>query len=265
VVTAHGTDVNQALVDAGYRRRMLSAARQAERILCVSEFVRARLLSLGCSGERVLVHHLGVPIPARPGRGSGGGLRFICVAALRPEKGHLHLVRAFREVAAQVPEAELVLVGEGELRGAVASLVAESGLSGRVHLLGARTEAEVQAELARADVYVQHSVVHRTDRVLKEEGLPVSLVEAAGMGLPIVTTQVGGILEICRHGVNGLASAAGDHRAMARNMLRLAQDPGLRLSLGERGRALVVARFDQHRLLRGLEDLYAEILTGGER
>jgi glycosyltransferase involved in cell wall biosynthesis len=118
----------------------------------------------------------------------------VFVGRLDRSKDPVLLLQAFGHLAARRPNLELVLVGDGVLRGELESSIRESGLAGRVHLMGARTSATI-AELHRAaDVFVLSSLY---------EGMPIALLEAVASGLPVASTRVGEVARVIREGTNG--------------------------------------------------------------
>ncbi len=100
VITAHGSDVNKAFVDSTYRKEIQETINRVDKVICVSEFIRQKLLELGCQKEKLIVNYLGIPIKnATPlGREDTDHIKLICVAALRKEKGHIYLLKALENV-----------------------------------------------------------------------------------------------------------------------------------------------------------------------
>ena len=258
-VTAHGSDVNKAVSDPTYREKVQDVFKRADRIICVSQFIRERLISLGCDEQKLVVNYMGTPIRRfeRSRFNKRENITLICVAALKEEKGHEFLLRAVAQVIKEVKAIQLYLVGDGEMKEQIINLIDALDLNKYVHLLGWKGEDEIFELLSEADIYVQHSVrCIVKDKILKEEGLGISLVEAAGMGLPIVASDVGGIREVCIHGYNGLLGQERDVSSMASHILTLIKNPDLRFSLGQAGRDLVIKKFDQRKLLQKLETYY---------
>jgi len=266
-ITAHGSDVNRAVSDPHYREKVQNVFKRVKQIICVSHFIKERLISLGCDEQKLMVNYIGTPIRnnGRPKCDNREILTLICVAAFREEKGHEFLLKAVAQVIRDVRDIQLVLVGEGALKQRIKNLVETLKLKQNVQLLGWTNQEEVFELLADADIYVQHSVrCIVEDNILKEEGLPISLVEAAGMGLPIVATDVGGIGEICIHGHNGLLCRERDVSHMANHILTLIKNPELRFSYGQAGRDLAFRQFDESKLLKKLEALYDRHRDGDE-
>ena len=122
----------------------------------------------------------------------------------------------------------------------------------------------------RTHIYAQHSITTSQGKgvpqpALHEEGLPISFVEAAGCGLPLVGTRTGGVPEICREGLNGMLVDQKDVERMARCILELADDPKRRAAMGRASRELAQSEFDQEKQFQRLEELYNEVVAGGTR
>ena len=267
IVTAHGTDVNSALVDSEYRESLRKVFARADRILAVSDFIAERLEEVGCDPHKVHRHYLGGPIPAQPAKqGDAQQIRVLCIAAFRPVKGHRFLVEAFADAASRDNRLQLVLVGEGAERTAIESLVDEKNLRDRVTFTGSLSPDQVQQTLRESHLYAQHSLPHREidaagRPLFSEEALGISFVEAAGHALPLVAARSGGVSEICRHEINGFLVEPQDTAQMAARILELAEHPELRAKLGQAGRELVQAEFDQRQQLASLETIYDEVLS----
>jgi glycosyltransferase involved in cell wall biosynthesis len=167
------------------------------------------------------------------------------IAALADHKGQRYLIDAAKLVAAAHPESRFVIVGEGELRGALERQIAATGLTGTVHLAGFRED--IETFLAGFDLFVLSSHM---------EGLGTSLLDAMWFGIPIVATRVGGVPDVIEDGVNGLLVAPRDPAALAQATLRLLADAGLRRRLGEEGRRTVEERFTAARMVEGTAAVY---------
>src|SRR5262249_18028926 len=117
VVTYHGMDITvRAKTDAEAARRRAAFA-AADRVIAVSDFIKAGLLAAGCPAEKITLHYIGVDtakfMPATSPRSTTDVL---FVGRLVEKKGVIHLVRAMAEVRKHVPNAELVVAGDGPLR-----------------------------------------------------------------------------------------------------------------------------------------------------
>ncbi len=160
--------------------------------------------------------------------------RFLSVARISPEKGHLILLDAFAEVYKENPEARLTFAGDGDMRPMVETRIAELELADAVEITGWVDAQRVQAELARASVLVQPSFI---------EGLPVVIMEAMARHRPIVSTYVAGIPELVTPDVGWLVPA-GDVPALADAMkIAISADSG---TLSAMGRAAATRAKERH-------------------
>ena len=175
------------------------------------------------------------------------------VAAVREPKGHEYAIAAWPKVRAQVPDATLLIVGDGPHLPALRALVGDAPDTGIV-FAGARED--VPAILRGSTLALLPSLT---------EALPTSLIEAAATGLAVVATTVGGTPETVEHGRTGILVAPRDAEALAESVTDLLIDSGLRAKYGAAGRRLAEERFDLTRWAGRLADLYAEALGTNER
>lgn len=189
--------------------------------------------------------------PARRRRSSEPPV-WAVVAALRPDKNHVGLVRAWAGVVAAHPGATLLVVGDGPARGDIERVVAEAGLGESVRLLGRRDD--VHDILATVDGVVSASI---------DEALPTALIEAAASGLPVVAADAGGTREIVADGITGRVVPVGDVPALTEALLEVIGDPERATAYGAAGRALVEQKYSMTTWVDRLEELYREAM--GER
>ena len=149
------------------------------------------------------------------------------VARLDYLKDHTTAVRAIHALAKSTPNVLLLLVGEGPERPKIEAEIALRGLQKNVRLLGQRND--VPQILQAADAMLLTSI---------SEGIPLTLIEGMAAGLPIVSTDVGGVREVVVEEETALLAAAGDDAALARRLQQLLADNDLRRRLGSAGRRL---------------------------
>jgi glycosyltransferase involved in cell wall biosynthesis len=176
-----------------------------------------------------------------------GELLFMTVANLRPEKGYQVLLDAARAIADRGLPLRMAAVGRGPLSTTLHARHVELALGDRFQFLGQRDD--VLELLAGVDAFVLPSL---------HEGLPVTLMEATSVGLPIVATSVGGIPQILEDEVDALLVPPGDPGALVEAMTRLASDPELRERLGRRAK-LRSSMFDIVEASRTVEDIYLQV------
>lgn len=149
----------------------------------------------------------------------------------------------------RLPGVHLVVLGDGEDRGALERYVLDSRIGDRIHFLGWRLD--VPAVMADLDMVVLSS---------RNEGTPVSLIEAGAAGLPVVSTEVGGVASVVLDERTGLLVPPGDPTSLAHAMNRLLSNPELRRRFGAAAREHAIRSFSKERLVDDIRLLYDELI-----
>jgi glycosyltransferase involved in cell wall biosynthesis len=165
----------------------------------------------------------------------------VTIASLEEKKGHYYLIEALAQLKTQGMKFKSLLIGEGDKRAEIEAQIAKHGLDDYVELLGRQPRHRVQELLAQADALVLPSIITKKG---KKEGIPVALMEALAMELPVVTTRISGIPELIEDKVTGLLVAEKDAPAMAEALRYLIEHPEERVELGKVGRQRVIDEFD---------------------
>ena len=267
VTTFHGFDATLSTASllrspawANYPLFRRQLARQGDVFLCVSSFIRERVLAMGFPASRTHVHYTGVDTEAIRPRAADQETRTILhVARLVDMKGTRDLIRAMAALPPRHADARLVIIGDGERRRSLERLAGSLGLGERVRFLGALPHAQALDWMARAAMLVLPSIHTCTGRT---EGLGMVLLEAAATGVPIIGSRVGGIPEAVRDGVTGFLVPPQDPAAMARRIADLLDDRALRLRMGGEARRFVERQFDGRRQTERLEAFYDAAVAG---
>jgi glycosyltransferase involved in cell wall biosynthesis len=268
--TAHAKDIYcAALNPAGLLRRKLRAARfvvtctdanraHLERIEprakvhCIYHGLNAEFTSLL---DRKTAVELTQPAPPAlpPTR-----LRALGVGRLVEKKGFDVLVEACGILRGQGVAVEAVIVGEsGAHEAEIRRRIAALGLAAHVRLKGPMEQARLYEEYGRASAFcLPCRVLEDGDR----DGIPNVLVEAMACGVPVITTNVSGIPEVVRDGVNGQLVPPDDPQALAAALLRCAREPQFAERLAHAGRATVRERFDGDAHAAQLAALFREVM-----
>lgn len=181
-----------------------------------------------CGLERAFHEVPSVAIPQAP--------RLVCVGRLCEQKGQLLLLEAASRLAARSIAFELVLAGDGEMRGEIERLIAHHGLQQQVCITGWIGSEQVREHMLAARALVLPSFA---------EGLPVVLMEAMALRRPVLSTYVAGIPELVRPGENGWLVPAGDIEQLTEAMADCLQQPVEALQrMGAAGHARVLERHD---------------------
>lgn len=263
IVTFHGFDATtrlDALLRSGspaaanyalFRRQL---ARRGDLFLCVSEYIRQKVLALGFPEERTRVHYTGIDTDRiHPRSAESVQPTLLHVARLVKVKGTEYLLRAFARVVGTVPSVRLQIIGDGPLRSSLEQLARSLGIAANLQFLGARPHHEVMEALGAASMLVLPSVTTSTGAA---EGLGMVLLEAAAMGVPVIGTRHGGIPEVVVDGRTGFLVEERSVDELAERILALLENPAERRAMGQQARALVQDRFSIGRQTRELEALY---------
>jgi colanic acid/amylovoran biosynthesis glycosyltransferase len=229
---------------------------EADFVCCISHFCRSQVMLRAPPRHwsRFEVTPMGVDMsrfqpPDREAQRRGHGphepLEILCVGRLAPVKGHDLLLAALRRLRLEGRNIRLHLVGDGPERARLEALAVTYGLEASVHFAGSINRDGIRRVYEQADVFALSSLT---------EGVPVVLMEALAMELPCVAPALAGIPELIRDGREGLLFRPGDEQALAQALARLDDDAALRTTLGQAGRARVLATHD-------LEDTAREIAT----
>jgi len=180
---------------------------------------------------------------------AGGAPLAVVVANMRHEvKRQEDFLAAFAQVRRGVPEAQALLVGEGQRRDELVRIAREHGLGGSVHFLGSRQD--VPAILARATFGVLCS---------SKEGLSNAVMEGMAAGLPMVVTDAGGNAELVKDGARGFVIPPERPEALAQAMLRILADPGRARRMGQAARRFVEEELGLDRMIAEHDRLYRRL------
>lgn len=228
----------------------------AEFVACVSLFGRAQGMRLVGQNHWSKIHVIrcGLPFDRIPLKSptEANSRTMICVGRLSPEKGQAGLLQAFAKLRAMHPELRLRLVGDGPDRAALESLAKELDLSDVVAFAGRLPEEETLAEIACADILVLPSFM---------EGLPIVLMEAMAVGVPVIASRVAGIPELVEDDVTGLLFTPSDWDELASRIDFLLGNEAARDRLAERAKGKIAAEFDTRRSAQKLAALFGS--SGG--
>jgi N-acetyl-alpha-D-glucosaminyl L-malate synthase BshA len=245
VVTLHGSDVTILGSDPSYQIVNNHSVEKADAVTAVSKFIQREAYErLGIEREvKVIPNFVDTqafaPAPcdaAKADYDECGGI--IHVSNFRPVKRVPDLVQAMAFVVKKEPKARLTLVGDGPDRPGVEKLVDSLGLRRNVTLTGFRSD--IPNLMRCSDIGVLCS---------ETESAPLTLLEGMSTGLPMVATEVGGVLEIIDEGCNGLLVPSKQPEKLAQAILRLYRDSMLRTKLGENARKTVLEKYTAEKVV----------------
>lgn len=270
VISVHGYDVcysplqyvrlmrSRFVSYALKRRRLLDSA---DLILCCSEYLQRRVVSLGVAREKTRVHYLGVDLETIDsvnrdvtGERSFKGMHVVCVGRLVPIKGQDVLIRAIPEIRHKVPNLKVTLVGAGPRLAHLKRLARSLGVEEVAEFVGALSHADTLRVMGSADVVVVPS--RRLARV--EEAFGLVAAEAMALGVPVVASETGGLAELLDQGRLGVLVPQGCPSTLARGVIQAVETSSPdRLKLAEDA---VRTHYDASQQLLRLERIFDELV-----
>lgn len=195
VTVFHGSDVSSNDVFVNHHYDELFAT--GDLFLPISHYWNHRLVAFGCPKEKTHTLHLGVDVDHLEFRPralpSGRPMKFLTVGRLVPNKGHEIAIRALAQLYLAHPDFTYTVIGDGPLNGQLRELAKQLGVSNNVQFVGLQDHDSVIDHMNRSDVFLlaSHSIPSG-----QSEGLPVVLMEAMALGLPVVSVDLTGIPEL---------------------------------------------------------------------
>lgn len=264
IVTFHGYDITIKPSRAWYssysyfmylaRRKKLR--RVASKFVAVSSFIKEKLIQRGFPEDKIVVHYVGVDLEKFSCISSQSRKPIVLfVGRLVEVKGCEFLIRAMAIVQSVMPNAELVVLGDGPLK---KSLEATTGrLLTNYQFLGFQSQPVVKDWMQRAKVFSVPSISTKSGYT---EAFGTVFVEAQSMGLPVVSSLSGGIPEAVEDGKTGFLVPEKDVQSLANRILTLLEDEPLWYQMSQNAIARARSHFDIRKQTKKLEDIYSEVL-----
>jgi len=173
------------------------------------------------------------------------------IARLFHLKGHEYVIEAAQRIVRQCPDARFLWIGDGLLQDRYVQQIREANLTEYFHLVGLVPPSEIPRLISAMDVLVHTSL---------REGLARALPQALLSGKPAVSFDLDGAREVVIDGSTGYLIPPGDVDQLASRLLRLIEDPALRQTLGEQGRAHAQPLFSHQTMTHQLREIYQQLL-----
>ena len=255
VVTYHGGDATKEKhyrrqwLPTIYQRRVDRLKYEAAAIICVSDFIRDRLLDRGFPADKLRVIRYGIEMDlGEPGPAGLDGPYALFVGRFVEKKGIAHLLDAMRLLRQSGRTLPLVLIGDGPLTDQLKAMAADLG---EIRFIGWQKPESVRAWMRGALALCVPSVVARAGDA---EGLPNVVLEAMALSVPVVGSRSAGIGEAIDDGVTGILVPPAEAPPLAAALQRLVDDPAARGAMGRAARERAAQHFDAQAQSRLLED-----------
>jgi glycosyltransferase involved in cell wall biosynthesis len=231
-----------------------------KKVIAISESVKEHLIKdFRVDEKNIVIIHNGIDIerfreprtedrgPRKKNLGLGDGPVVGIVARLSDVKGHIYLIEAMAQVLKNIPDAQLLIVGDGKMKQELLSLTLRLGIEKSVFFIP--SVLDTQEVLSLMDIFVMPSL---------KEGLGLALMEAMARGLAVIGSDIGGIRSLIKDGLNGLLVKPADAASLSNAILELLQDEDRAKSLGEAARVFIKENFSQEKMVLKTEEVYLE-------
>ena len=235
-----GYEISQYNIIEQYKSKYKALFQYAKNILVVSNHMKTNLLALECPEDKIVYS------PASPSEDffelipDFSNQYALAVGRFVDKKAPELTIKAFSKVLQKVPDARLIMAGDGPLLETCETLVSSLGLKDSVIFKGRITKDQHKILLKTSYMFVQHSRIAKNG---DSEGTPVAILEASAAGLPVVSTIHAGIPSVVKNEKTGFLVAENNIEAMAEKMIVLFQNKELAKQFGDEGKAFVRANF----------------------
>ena len=268
IVTYHGYDatlddatLGSSRQGARYLNQRAHLPNDVDQFIAVSSFIKSRMVSQGFPAAKIVVHSIGVDVSAfQVSDVREPALRVLFTGRLTEKKGCTYLLKAMALVQKQLPEAELILIGDGDERAALEEQ-ARATLT-RFTFLGKQSPAIVKEWMQKTTLFCVPSITAASGDA---EGFGIVFAEAQACGTPVVSFASGGVPEAVAHGETGLLAPEKDAEKLAEYLLLLLQRADLWQQFSRAGRSRVERLFNLQTQTALLEDLYTEVAARHKR
>jgi colanic acid/amylovoran biosynthesis glycosyltransferase len=268
VVSFYGVDMSALPAsDASWIDRYQALFGSVDRVLCEGPCMAEAVRRLGCPADKVQVHHLGVDLDALPFRPRrwrpGEPLRVLISASFREKKGIPYAIRALGQIRRWVPLAVTIIGDAGPSAKSQAEkkhiqqAVVEAGLGDSITFAGYQPHESLREAAYQHHIFLSPSVTAGDGDT--EGGAPVSLIEMAASGMPVVSTRHADIPEVIEDGVGGLLADERDVVGLAGHLGWLIEHPDAWESMLLAARARVEREFDARVQGARLAAVYREV------
>jgi colanic acid/amylovoran biosynthesis glycosyltransferase len=216
--------------------------------LAEGPYLKKQLIDIGCPANKIIIQKLGIPIANYPVKDysiSNRKIIILQVSTFREKKGIKYSLEAIKLLKADSIDFEFRLIGDADTEKAfneINDLITKYGIKDKVILLGKMSHSEMIGEMAAADIFLHPSVTASDGD--NEGGIPVGIIEASAVGLPVVSSFHADIQEAIVNNVTGLLSSERDSNQIYKNLLILISDQKCRMQFGMAARDYIIRNYN---------------------
>ncbi|AOE41822.1 MULTISPECIES: glycosyltransferase [Pantoea] len=242
----HGADISRRHILEEHKLDYVNLFRQSELMLPISNLWKNKLIEMGCPPEKIHVTRMGIEpekFNFQPRQAFQTPLRIVSVARLTEKKGLDVAVKASAILKQRGGQFQYTIIGNGDQDEMMRNFIAREGMEDCVSMPGFKPQEEIRRALSEADIFLLPS---KTAADGDMEGIPVALMEAMAVGLPVVSTFHSGIPELIENNVSGWLVEEDDPEALAETLLKLSQGEVDVAPVVAAARHKVETEFNQH-------------------
>ena len=242
----HGADISRRHILQEHKLDYVNLFRQSELMLPISHLWENKLIEMGCPPEKIHVTRMGIEpekFNFQPRQAFHKPLRIVSVARLTEKKGLDVAVKASAILKQRGGQFQYTIIGNGDQDEMMRDFIAREGMEDCVSMPGFKPQEEIRRALSEADIFLLPS---KTAADGDMEGIPVALMEAMAVGLPVVSTFHSGIPELIENNVSGWLVEEDDPEALAETLLKLSQGEVDVAPVVAAARHKVETEFNQH-------------------
>lgn len=242
----HGADISRRHILEEHKLDYVNLFRQSELMLPISHLWENKLIEMGCPPEKIHVTRMGIEpekFNFQPRQAFHTPLRIVSVARLTEKKGLDVAVKASAILKQRGGQFQYTIIGNGDQDEMMRDFIAREGMEDCVSMPGFKPQEEIRRALSEADIFLLPS---KTAADGDMEGIPVALMEAMAVGLPVVSTFHSGIPELIENNVSGWLVEEDDPEALAETLLKLSQGEVDVAPVVAAARHKVETEFNQH-------------------
>lgn len=242
----HGADISRRHILEEHKLDYVNLFRQSELMLPISHLWENKLIEMGCPPEKIHVTRMGIEpekFNFQPRQAFHKPLRIVSVARLTEKKGLDVAVKASAILKQRGGQFQYTIIGNGDQDEMMRDFIAREGMEDCVSMPGFKPQEEIRRALSEADIFLLPS---KTAADGDMEGIPVALMEAMAVGLPVVSTFHSGIPELIENNVSGWLVEEDDPEALAETLLKLSEGEVDVAPVVAAARHKVETEFNQH-------------------
>jgi len=266
VVTFYGVDATACTKDKYWIKRLQLMFEVVNIILVLNDEAANNLIGIGCPKEKIKVWDIGIPIVEYPYRqprsiNENDTIKFLIVARFVEKKGHLYLLEAFSKLVENIENVRLTIVGHGPLKSMILSKIELLNIKEYVDFIDTSSEVDFftlfKETLISHDIFVLPSVTAKNG---DEEGTPIVISNAMAVGLPVISTPIGGIERAIENEVTGYLVEPNSSDDLFKRMYFLSKNTECWNDISIQARDRIEENFDKTKQLKYIDDLYNRLM-----